>query len=108
MLSNRTANFKANEEEGQIKLTNNEKFVKQFTSPLPKFDIHFKFFNEEEKETSSFSFKNDLLDKKAYEFIKRKDECLAIMELDDTLPDKNEDNNSEEAEKKYKENKMGN
>ena len=99
MLSNRTANFKVNEEPVKIDdLDNNKKLVKQLTTPLPKFDINFKFSNEEEKETSSFSFKNDFLDKKAYEFIKSKDECLAIMELDDSLPNKNEESKIDEKE----------
>ena len=103
MLSNRTANFKVNEEPVKIDdLDNNKKLVKQLTTPLPKFDINFKFSNEEEKETSSFSFKNDLLDKKAYEFIKSKDECLANLELDDSLPNTNEESNFEEKEKNNK------
>ena len=67
MLSNRTANFKVNEneeEKNEIK-NNNEQFIKQSTSPLPKFDINFYFSNEDDKEMSSFSFKHDLLDKKS-------------------------------------------
>ena len=99
MLSNRTANFKANEEPENVNINNKDKLIKQLTTPLPKFDINFNFSNEEEKETSSFSFKNDLLDKKAYEFIKSKDECLANMELDDSLPNKNEESNLEENKK---------
>ena len=96
MLSNRTANFKSNEEPENVNINNKDKLIKQLTTPLPKFDINFNFSNEEEKETSSFSFKNDLLDKKAYEFIKSKDECLANMELDDSLPNKNEESNLKE------------
>ena len=99
MLSNRTANFKINEEPENLNINNKDKLIKQLTTPLPKFDINFNFSNEEEKETSSFSFKNDLLDKKAYEFIKSKDECLANMELDDSLPNKNEESNLEENKK---------
>ena len=99
MLSNRTANFKVNEEIENVNINNKDKLIKQLTTPLPKFDINFNFSNEEEKETSSFSFKNDLLDKKAYEFIKSKDECLANMELDDSLPNKNEESNLEENKK---------
>ena len=99
MLSNRTANFKSNEEPENVNINNKDKLIKQLTTPLPKFDINFNFSNEEEKETSSFSFKNDLLDKKAYEFIKSKDECLANMELDDSLPNKNEESNLEENKK---------
>ena len=94
MQSNRTANFKDNEE--SVIINNNDKLYKQFTSPLPLFDIHFKYSNEEEKETSSFSFKNVLLDKKAYEFIKSKDECLAILKLDDSLPNNKEESSFEE------------
>ena len=63
MLSNRTANFKVNDEPENIKLNNKDKIIKQLTTPLPKFDMNFNFSNEEEKETSSFSFKNDLLEK---------------------------------------------
>ena len=47
--------------------------------------MNFKF-GKEENQSSSFSFKNDLLDKKSYDFIKSKDECLTFMELDDTVP----------------------
>ena len=98
MLSNRTANFKTNEEQENLKKSDIGMLVKQLTTPLPKFDMNFNFSLEEEKETSSFSFKNDLLDKKAYEFIKSKDECLATMELDDSLPSKNEESKLEEKE----------
>ena len=89
MQSNRTANFKEKEEKGKLNI--DDTYIKKLSTPLPKFDIKFKFFNEEEKEASSFSFKNDLLDKKTYEFIKRKDECLAIMKLNDSIPDENEE-----------------
>ena len=102
MLSNRTANFKVNEneeEKNEIK-NNNEQFIKQLTSPLPKFDINFYFSNEDDKEMSSFSFKHDLLDKKAYDFIKTKEECLSKMELDDTVPDKNDEKENEHKRKK--------
>ena len=98
MISNRTANFKTNEEPENLKNNDVAMLVKQLTTPLPKFDMNFNFSHEEEKETSSFSFKNDLLDKKAYEFIKSKDECLATMELDDSLPNKNEESKLEEKE----------
>ena len=92
MQSNRTASFKDSKK--SLNINNNEKLYKQFTSPMPLFDIHFKYSNEEEKETSSFSFKNDLLDKKTYEFIKSKDESLAMMKLDDSIPIKNEEEDS--------------
>ena len=100
MLSNRTANFKTNEEAIKIKINDNDKFVKQLTTPLPKFDMNFHFSSEDDKETSSFSFKNDLLDKKAYDFIKSKDDCLALMDLDDSIPN----NKEEEIDKKKEEN----
>ena len=83
MLSNRTAKFKEKSEVEDIKLNNN--FKKVATTPLKKFDMNFKF-GQEENQSSSFSFKNDLLDKKAYNFIKSKDECLTFMELNDEIP----------------------
>ena len=88
MLSNRTANFKAHEKEEDIKASD-KNFLKLFTTPLPKFDMNYHFKDEEEVEASSFSFKNDLLSKSAYNFLKRKDECLATMILDDSIPTKN-------------------
>ena len=88
MLSNRTANFKTNEKEEEIK-NNDKNFIKLLTTPLPKFDMNFHFKDEEEKENSSFSFKNDLLNKNVYNFLKKKDECLAAMVLDDSIPSKN-------------------
>ena len=89
MLSNRTANFKEKEEQKMIK--HNDAIIKQLTSPLPKFDFNFNCFDIKEKENSNFSFKNDLLSKEAYNFIKGKDECLTTMELDDTLPGNKEE-----------------
>ena len=86
MLSNRTGNFFTNEKE------EDKDFVKLLTAPFPKFDMNFHFQDEEEEEeneASSFSFKNNLLSKNAYDFIKKKDECLAAMVLDDTIPSKN-------------------
>ena len=88
MLSNRTANFKAEDKE-EIKSNDEQNFVKLYTTPLPKFDMNFHFKDEEDKETSSFSFKNDLLTKNVYTFLKTKDECLASMILDDSIPNKN-------------------
>jgi hypothetical protein len=105
MLSTRTANFKTTEEAIKMKIDDNDKFVKQLTTPLKKFDMNFHFSSEEDKETSSFSFKNDLLDKKAYDFIKSKDDCLAQMDLDDSIPNNKEeeiDKNKEENSKKQK------
>ena len=89
MLSNRTANFKTNEKEEEDMKDGDQNFLKLYTSPLPKFDMNYHFKDEEEIEASSFSFKNDLLSKSAYNFLKRKDECLATMILDDSIPTKN-------------------
>ena len=102
MLSNRTANFKVNENEEEKNgiTNNNEQFLKHFTSPLPKFDMNFYCSNEDDNEMSSFSFKHDLLDKKAYDFIKTKEECLSKMELDDTVPDKYNVKENEHKRKK--------
>ena len=97
MLSNRTADFKVKEEPETLKIEKAE-FVKQFTTPLPKFDMNFKFSSEIECEGSSFSFKNDLLEKRAYDFIKSKDKSLAVMQLDDSLPNKNEESNLKEKQ----------
>ena len=88
MLSNRTAKFKEDSEVEKIEINN--VFKKVATTPLKKFDMNFKF-GKEENQSSSFSFKNDLLDKKSYDFIKTKDECLAFMELNDEIPKKIEE-----------------
>ena len=86
MLSNRTANFKIYEET-EIK-NNNETIQKVLTTPLPKLEFNFNFLDEKEKdkENSNFSFKNDLLSRRTYNFLKGKDECLSAMVLDDTIP----------------------
>ena len=90
MISNRTAKFKTNGKEEELKQHDNENnFLKIKTTPLIKFDMNFHFKDETEVESSSFSFKNDLLNEKAYCFLKKKDECLATLILDDTLPNKN-------------------
>ena len=89
MLSNRTANFKAIEKNEEMSNIEEQNFVKLYTTPLKKFDMNFHFKDEEDKEASSFSFKNDLLSKDAYNFLKKKDECLATMVLDDSIPTKN-------------------
>ena len=93
MLSNRTAKFKEKSDVEDIKLNNNI-FKKVATQPLKKFNMDFNF-GKEEKQSSSFSFKNDLLDKKAYDFIKSKDECLTFMELNDEVPKKIEESDLE-------------
>ena len=90
MMSTRTANFKSNEKEEELNHHDCENsFLKIKTTPLIKFDMNFHFKDETEVESSSFSFKNDLLNEKAYCFLKKKDECLASLILDDTLPNKN-------------------
>ena len=93
MLSNRTAKFKENSDVEDIKINTNN-FEKVATTPLKKFDMNFKF-GKEENQSSSFSFKNDLLDKKSYDFIKSKDECLTFMELNDEVPKKIEESDLE-------------
>ena len=89
MLSIRTANFKEGEKIEELDNVEGQNFVKLYTTPLKKFDMNFHFKDEEDKEASSFSFKNDLLSKNTYNFLKNKDECLATMVLDDSIPTKN-------------------
>ena len=89
MLSNRTANFKTNEKTEEMSNAEEQNFLKLYTTPLKKFDMNFHFKDEEDKEASSFSFKNDLLSKNTYNFLKNKDECLSTMVLDDSIPTKN-------------------
>ena len=90
MMSNRTANFKSSVKEEEIDHHDIENsFVKIKTTPLIKFDMNFHFKDEIDAESSSFTFKNDLLNQNAYCFLKKKDECLATLFLDDTLPNKN-------------------
>ena len=102
MHSNRTANFKLKEEE--IK-NHNEAILKQLTTPFPKFNLNFNFLDNKEKETSNFSFKNDLLSKRTYNFLKGKDECLAAVKLDDFIPNNEEENKTKNLTDKEKENK---
>ena len=89
MLSNRTAKFKTTEKDKEISNVEKQNFVKLYTTPIKKFDMNYHFKDEEDKEASCFSFKNDLLSKNAYNFLKEKDECLATMVLDDSIPIKN-------------------
>ena len=89
MLSNRTANFKTTEKDEKIKNIKKKNFLKLNSTPLKLFDMNFHFKDEEDKEASSFSFKNDLLSKNTYYFLKKKDESLAAMVLDDSIPNKN-------------------
>ena len=65
---------------------NKDKFEKKLKIPFSKFEIKFSFVKEEEKEESGFTFKNNILSRRAYKFIKEKDECLASLVLDDTIP----------------------
>ena len=89
MLSNRTANFTSIEKKDEMK-QEEENFVKLHTAPLSKFDMNFHFKDEEIiKDESSFSFKDNLLTKNTYDFLKIKDECLSNMVLDDSIPNKN-------------------
>ena len=94
MLSNRTANFKM-KEESEIENTN-EPIQKQLTTPLsiPKLDFNYNFKDDKEKERdkefSNFSFKNDLLSRRTYNFLKGKEECLSTMVLDDSVPNQKE------------------
>ena len=108
MLSNRTANFKVKDEQKMTE--HNETILKQLTTPLPKSEFNFNFacFDETEKENSNFSFKNDLLTKETYNFLKRKDEYLGQMELDDTLPNHEEEDEFKEFENNNKDNKENN
>ena len=105
MLSNRTANFKVKDEQ----LVHNKVILTKLSNPLPKFDFNFNCFEEKEKENSNFSFKNNLLTKETYNFLKRKDEYLSSLDLDDTLPNHKEESEFKEFEnnkdnKKNKEN----
>ena len=87
MLSNRTANFKLNDEvKKEIKNAKDSIIIKQFTIPSPKTNMKFNFLDEDEKGDSDFSFQNDLLSNRAYKFLKDKDECLSAMILDDSIP----------------------
>ena len=90
MLSNRTANFKTNEdeEEEEIKIPK-DVILKQLTTPLPQFQMEYNYTESEDKEYSNFSFRHHLLSQRTYKFLKDKDECLAAMELDDSIPDSN-------------------
>ena len=106
MLSNRTANFKVKDEQ----IVNNKIILTKLSTPLPKFDFNFSCFDEKEKENSNFSFKNNLLTKETYNFLKRKDEYLSALDLDDTLPNHKEESEFENNKdnKEIKENKENN
>ena len=76
---------KENEKNNENENDNIEEAVKNTMDDIFNFNSDC----EEEKENSSFSFKNDLLNKNVYNFLKKKDECLAAMVLDDSIPTKN-------------------
>ena len=54
---------------------------------MPKLNFNFKSYmeNDNEKFSSGFSFKNELLSKRTYEFLKDKDVCLDDVNLDDNI-----------------------
>ena len=90
MIQNRTANFKMNDEEEKEEMKNQkETILKQLTTPLPQFQMTYNFTENDDKEYSNFSFKQNLLSQRAYKFLKDKDECLAAMDLDDSIPESN-------------------
>ena len=90
MLSNRTANFKTNDEEEEEGIKNpKESILKQLTTPLPQLQVGYHYTESEDKEYSNFSFRHNLLSQRTYKFLKDKDECLAAMVLDDSIPESN-------------------
>ena len=90
MISNRTANFKTIDEEGEEEIKNpKESILKQLTTPLPQLELTYNYTESEDKEYSNFSFRHNLLSQRAYKFLKDKDECLAAMVLDDSIPESN-------------------
>ena len=68
------------------KMENNKDNYEKSMTIRPRLEMKFSFVEEETKEESGFTFQNNLLNKTAYKFIKQKDECLAKLDLDDTLP----------------------
>ena len=68
------------------KMENNKDNYEKSLTTKPRLGMKFSFVEEEAKEESGFTFQNNLLNNAAYKFIKQKDECLAKLELDDTLP----------------------
>ena len=91
MLSNKTGNFKTiDEEEEEEEMQNpKESILKQLTTPLPQLQMTYTYTENDDKEYSYFSFRHNLLSQRAYKFLKDKDECLAVMELDDSIPESN-------------------
>ena len=68
------------------KMDNNKDNYEKSLTNKTRLELKFSFIEEEAKEQSGFTFQNNLLNKAAYQFIKQKDDCLAKLELDDTLP----------------------
>ena len=68
------------------KMENNKDNYEKSLTIKSRLEMKFSFVEEESKEESGFTFQNNLLNKTAYKFIKQKDECLAKLELDDTIP----------------------
>ena len=89
MLSNRTANFKKNEDKKEEINNSKEAILKQLTTSIPKLQITYNFEENDYKEYSNFSFRHNLLSQRTYKFLKDKDECLAVMVLDDSIPESN-------------------
>ena len=62
----------------------------------------YKENDNNEKTGSGFSFQNELLSERTYEFLKDKDECLGDVNLDDNIPGDKEDNKSKGKDRKQK------
>ena len=90
MNSNRTANFFEKNESSNI---SDNSFTKKNTTPMPKLTFQFKCYmeNDNEQTGSGFSFQNELLSKRTYEFLKDKDVCLGDVNLDDNISGDNEE-----------------
>ena len=103
MNSNRTANFFEKNESSNISDTS---FSKKNTTPMPKLNFNFKNYmeNDNEKFSSGFSFQNELLSKRTYEFLKDKDVCLDDVNLDDNISGDNEESKNKEKDKKQQKN----
>ena len=103
MNSTRTANFFEKNENSSI---SDNSFSKKNTTPMPKLtSFQFKCYKENdnnEKTGSGFSFQNELLSERTYEFLKDKDECLGDVNLDDNIPGDKEDNKSKGKDRKQK------
>ena len=69
-------------------------FLKKLQQRLNKIWYDF-YIWQKRKSIKFFFFKNDFSDKKSYDFIKTKDECLAFMELNNEIPKKIEESDLE-------------